>query len=192
MKWLFIFPALIAASWVVMASQSSLAFELAQGVIVDGKGSVVYLMNPGGGIDAVNLSGGTVLATTTRGAKPFEMTELEARIRAHLRRANFHQPTVVECGALVFDSNGRQFTLAGEPLALTAREHAVLEALILRAGSTVSKASLTTTVFGFDDEANPNAIEIYVHRVRKKLVGSDISIVTLRGLGYVLKAVNAD
>jgi two-component system, OmpR family, response regulator TctD len=125
-------------------------------------------------------------------AKPFEMTELEARIRAHLRRANFHQPTVVECGALVFDSNGRQFTLAGEPLALTAREHAVLEALILRAGSTVSKASLTTTVFGFDDEANPNAIEIYVHRVRKKLAGSDISIVTLRGLGYVLKAVNAD
>jgi hypothetical protein len=70
MKWLFIFPALIAASSVVMASQSSLAFELAQGVIVDGKGSVVYLMNPEGGIDAVDLSGGAVLATTTRGAKP--------------------------------------------------------------------------------------------------------------------------
>jgi hypothetical protein len=70
MKWLFIFPALIAASWVVMASQSALAFGLAQGVIVDGKGSVVYLMNPEGGIDAVDLSGGAVLATTTRGAKP--------------------------------------------------------------------------------------------------------------------------
>ena len=61
MKWLFIFPALIAASWVVMASQSALAFGFAQGVIVDGKGSVVYLMDPGGGIDAVNLSGGGVL-----------------------------------------------------------------------------------------------------------------------------------
>ncbi|MBV8579214.1 MAG: response regulator [Candidatus Eremiobacteraeota bacterium] len=119
-------------------------------------------------------------------AKPFEMTELEARIRAHLRRANTHQQVVVQCGALAFDSNSRQFTLAGEPLALTAREHAVLETLILRAGSTVSKATLTTTVFGFDDEANPNAIEIYVHRVRKKLAGSDIAIVTLRGLGYVL------
>jgi hypothetical protein len=70
MKWFFIFPALIAASWVVMASQSALAFGLAQGVIVNGKGSVVYLMNPEGGIDAVNLSGGAVLATTTRGAKP--------------------------------------------------------------------------------------------------------------------------
>jgi len=121
-------------------------------------------------------------------AKPFEMTELEARIRARLRRANLHQQTVVQCGALSFDSNTRGFTLGVEPLSLTAREHAVLETLILKAGSTVSKALLTTTVFGFDDEANPNAIEIYVHRVRKKLAGGNISIVTLRGLGYVLKA----
>ena len=124
-------------------------------------------------------------------AKPFEITELEARIRAHLRRSQSHQQSVAQCGALTFDSNSRQFTLAGEPLPLTAREHAVLETLILRAGSTVSKAALTTTVFGFDDEANPNAIEIYVHRVRKKLAGSNISIVTLRGLGYVLKNPDA-
>ena len=120
-------------------------------------------------------------------AKPFDMTELEARIRAHLRRANAHQQTVAQCGPLTFDSNTRQFALAGEPLSLTAREHAVLETLILRAGSTVSKASLTTTVFGFDDEANPNAIEIYVHRVRKKLGDAGPAIVTLRGLGYVLE-----
>ncbi len=121
-------------------------------------------------------------------AKPFEITELEARIRANLRRAHAHAQTVVQCGPLVFDSNSRQFTLAGEPLSLTAREHAVLEALTLRAGATVSKAALATMVFGFDDEANPNAIEIYVHRVRKKLAGAAIGIVTLRGLGYVLKA----
>jgi two-component system response regulator TctD len=63
----------------------------------------------------------------------------------------------------------------------------VLEALVLRAGATVSKSALTQTVFGVDDEANPNAIEIYVHRLRKKLAGSDIEIVTQRGLGYVLK-----
>jgi two-component system, OmpR family, response regulator TctD len=124
-------------------------------------------------------------------AKPFEITELEARIRAHLRRANSHQQTVVECGALSFDSNTRQFALAGEPLTLTPREYAVLETLILRAGSTVSKTSLTTTVFGFDDEANPNAIEIYVHRVRKKLGENGPSIVTLRGLGYVLRCGDA-
>lgn len=125
-------------------------------------------------------------------AKPFDIAELEARIRAHLRRAQTHQQAVVQCGALTFDSNSRQFTLGGQELALTARETAVLEKLILRAGSTVSKAALTTTVFGFDDDANPNAIEIYVHRVRKKLSGSDISIVTLRGLGYVLKHVNGN
>jgi two-component system response regulator TctD len=120
-------------------------------------------------------------------AKPFEITELEARIRAHLRRSHAHRQAVVECGTLSFDSNSRQFAIGGEPLALTAREHAVLETLILRAGSTVSKAAMTTTVFGFDDEANPNAIEIYVHRVRKKLGENGPAIVTLRGLGYVLK-----
>jgi two-component system response regulator TctD len=58
---------------------------------------------------------------------------------------------------------------------------------VLRAGATVSKAALTRTVFGFDDDANPSAIEIYVHRLRKKLAGSGVEIVTLRGLGYVLK-----
>jgi len=121
--------------------------------------------------------------------KPFDIVELEARIRAHLRRANVQQHSIVRCGELEFDGNARSFTLAGRPLTLTSREHAVLEALILRAGSTVSKTSLATKIFGFDDEANPSAIEIYVHRVRKKLAGSSTSIVTLRGLGYVLKQI---
>jgi hypothetical protein len=85
MKWLFIFPALIATSWVVMASQSALAFEFAQGVIVNGIGSVVYVMNPEGGIDAVNLSGGAVLATTTRGAKP--VSELGEKLEQAVRIA---------------------------------------------------------------------------------------------------------
>ncbi|HEY4441688.1 MAG TPA: response regulator [Candidatus Elarobacter sp.] len=120
-------------------------------------------------------------------AKPFEIAELEARIRAQLRRANALQSPVVQCGALAFDSNTRRFTVGTEELTLTRREHAVLERLVLRAGATVSKASLTNTVFSLDDEANPNAIEIYVHRLRKKLAGSGIEIVTLRGLGYVLK-----
>ena len=123
--------------------------------------------------------------------KPFDIEELEARIRAHLRRAYSHGQPIVRCGDLAFDSNARSFALAGEPLSLTARETAVLETLILRAGSTVSRAAMATAVFGFDDEANPNAIEIYIHRVRKKLGESDASIVTLRGLGYVLKHLRA-
>ncbi len=119
-------------------------------------------------------------------AKPFDIHELEARIRAHLRRANRRTNATIRCGALTYDTNGRHFDLSGEPLALTAREYSVLELLVMRAGATVSKAAMTTSVFGFDDEANPNAIEIYVHRVRKKLAGSDVGIVTLRGLGYTL------
>jgi two-component system, OmpR family, response regulator TctD len=125
-------------------------------------------------------------------AKPFNMEELEARIRALLRRGTLQKNPVVRCGSLSFNSNTRQFSLNGDRLALTAREHAVLEALILRAGGTVSKSRLTTSVFGLDDEVSPSAIEIYVHRVRRKLEGTDVEIATLRGLGYVLKANDGD
>src|SRR5262249_30026497 len=120
-------------------------------------------------------------------AKPFDISELEARVRAQLRRASHRKTPIVQYGSLVFDSNSRQFSIAGQPLVLTPREHAVLETLLLRAGSTVARTALIDSVFGFDDEPGPNTIEIYIHRVRKKLVGSDVGIVTLRGLGYLLK-----
>ena len=123
-------------------------------------------------------------------AKPFNLSELEARIRAQLRRAGNQKNPVIELGTLAFDTNGRQFSLSGTALALTPRERAVLETLIHRAGKAVGKANLAEKVFGFDDEANPNAIEIYVHRVRKKLEGSDVGVATLRGLGYVLRKRN--
>ena len=119
--------------------------------------------------------------------KPFDLGELEARIRAQLRRANRSASPVLTCGDLSYDSTRRQFFLRERELSLTAREHAVLETLTLHAGATVSKSALTNSVFGFEDEANPNAIEVHVHRVRKKLAGSNVGIVTLRGLGYVLK-----
>ena len=97
---------------------------------------------------------------------------------------------MVELGALSFDSISRHFTLAGASLSLTPRERAVLETLLQRVGRPVAKAALAESVFGFEDEANPNAIEIYVHRVRKKLQGSGVGIATLRGLGYVLRQHN--
>ena len=123
-------------------------------------------------------------------AKPFDLGELEARIRAQLRRASNQRSPMVELGALSFDSISRQFTLAGASLSLTPRERAVLETLLQRVGRPVAKAALAESVFGFEDEANPNAIEIYVHRVRKKLQGSGVGIATLRGLGYVLRQHN--
>ncbi|GLH67721.1 response regulator [Geothrix edaphica] len=119
--------------------------------------------------------------------KPFEVHELEARIRALLRRVNQQKNPVFACGSLVYDSNRREFTLAGAPLALTPREHAVLEGLMMKAGRTVSKKALAESLYSLDQDVNPDAIEIYVHRLRRKLEPGDAVIVTLRGLGYLLK-----
>lgn len=124
-------------------------------------------------------------------AKPFEVEELEARIRVLLRRALGVAQPLVRCGALLLNTNTREFTLAGAPLALTPRERAVLEVLILKAGSTVSKPALAQSLFSLDQQVSPEAIEIYVHRLRKKLEPSDAAIVTLRGLGYLMRAVPA-
>jgi two-component system, OmpR family, response regulator TctD len=123
-------------------------------------------------------------------AKPFEVEELEARIRVLLRRSSQVAQPLIDCGDLVYDSNSHQFTLAGQPLALTPRERAVLEVLAMKLGSTVSKPALAQSLFSFDESLSVDAIEIYVHRLRKKLEGSDATIVTLRGLGYVLRRVH--
>ncbi|WP_431323060.1 response regulator [Rhizobium sp. YTU87027] len=122
-------------------------------------------------------------------AKPFELAELEARLRALIRRGHDLANPAIAVGDLVLNSATRQFSLKGEPLQLTPREHSVLEYLILKAGTTVTKAALLESVFGFDAETDPSAIEIYVHRVRKKLEGGTVQIATLRGLGYMLRAL---
>ncbi|MBL3830578.1 response regulator [Pseudomonas syringae pv. theae] len=110
-------------------------------------------------------------------AKPFELSELEARVKALLRRS-----------VLAYDLDTRRFTLSDELLTLTSREQAVLEALIARPGRVMSKEQLAAQVFGLDEEASPDAIEIYVHRLRKKLDGHSVGIVTFRGLGYLLES----
>jgi len=120
-------------------------------------------------------------------AKPFEVHELEARLRALLRRSNQQKNPILTCASLVYDSNSREFHLAGATLALTPREHAVLEMLMIKSGKTVSKKALADSLFSLDEDVNPDAIEIYIHRVRKKLEPGDAVIVTLRGLGYLLK-----
>jgi two-component system response regulator TctD len=124
-------------------------------------------------------------------AKPFDVDELEARIRAVLRRSNENKNPVLECGSLRYDSNTRFFSLGDRTLALTPREHAVLEALIVKLGKTVSKQSLANSLFAMDDHAAPDAIEVYVSRLRKKLEHGDAAIITLRGLGYLLKQRHA-
>ncbi len=118
-------------------------------------------------------------------AKPFEVAELEARIKSLLRRSGNVMPTV-HVGQLEFDTTTRLATVGGKALSLTPRELAVLEALVSRIGKPVSRNALFEKVFCFDDDARVEAIEIYVHRLRKKLEGSGALVSTLRGLGYVL------
>lgn len=120
-------------------------------------------------------------------AKPFELTELEARVKALLRRSVLGGERQQRCGPLVYDLNARRFTLDNEPLTLTSREQAVLGILIARPGRVMSKEQLASQVFGLDEEASPEAIEIYIHRLRKKLEASAVRIVTFRGLGYLLE-----
>jgi two-component system response regulator TctD len=120
-------------------------------------------------------------------AKPFEVEELEARVRVLMRRRARRNVPEIVCGGLAYDTNTRMFTSNGAPLALTPREHAVLESLLMNLGKTVSKAALASTLFTLDEDASPDAIEIYVHRLRKKMEGSGAAIVTLRGLGYLLR-----
>ena len=124
-------------------------------------------------------------------AKPFELSELEARVKALLRRSVAAGERQQSCGPLVYDLDARRFSLGGQPLSLTSREQAVLEALITRPGRVMSKDQLAAQVFGLDEDASADAIEIYIHRLRKKLEGSSVRIVTFRGLGYLLEAADA-
>lgn len=119
--------------------------------------------------------------------KPFEVEELEARIRALLRRRKAPVSQTLSFGPLSFDEGARLFSLAGAPLALSRREHTILETLIRRAGMAVSKEALLEATYGFEEEVSPSAIEVVVHRLRRKLEGTPVSIATLRGFGYILR-----
>ena len=120
-------------------------------------------------------------------AKPFELAELEARLMALIRRARGSDHPRFACGPLSFDSASKQFTLGHEPLALTPREHAALRALIQRSGEPLSKQEILERVFSDEQDVSPEAIEVLVHRLRKRLANSPVRITTLRGLGYVLE-----
>lgn len=119
-------------------------------------------------------------------SKPFDLVELEARIRALLRRSHGQQSQTQVLGALVLFEQG-YFHLQDKPLALTPRESSVLTTLMQRRGRPVSRQQLYEQTFTLADEASLESIELYVHRVRKKLAGSNVAIVTLRGLGYSLE-----
>ena len=119
--------------------------------------------------------------------KPIEGRELVARIKALVRRQVPGKANDINCGDLHYDLRTREFALAGRGLALPPRERTLLEALMLKAGSTVPKQTLIDGLFDLDDEPSADALELYVHRLRKKLENSQATIITLRGVGYLLR-----
>jgi two-component system OmpR family response regulator len=119
--------------------------------------------------------------------KPFDLPELEARVRALIRRGQSGGSSLLTHGPLTVDIAGRRALLAGAPLDLSARELGVLEVLMMRSGRVVAKEQLAEQLYGWEEEVGPNAIEVYVHRLRKKLEPAGVSIRTIRGLGYLLE-----
>jgi DNA-binding response OmpR family regulator len=120
-------------------------------------------------------------------SKPFAVAELEARVRALIRRGQGAPEPVLSLGQLRFDRVTGATFISDALLELTRRERAILETLLVRAGNVVPKARLASEVFGYNDPVAPNALEVHVGRLRRKLDGGGLEIATIRGLGYMLR-----
>ena len=121
--------------------------------------------------------------------KPFEMDELLARCRALLRRPGACLSTILTAGNVALDTSSRQVAVAGQPLDAPRRETDLLEILLRRSGQVVPRAVLEERLYGFDDEVTPNALEAHVSRLRRRLTeaAADVSVHTVRGVGYLLR-----
>ena len=119
-------------------------------------------------------------------AKPFDLDELEARLRALRRRSPVSEPAVSYCGFQV-DAESSAVLLHGRPLELAGREAAMLRALLARAGQAVAKERLFDLVFQGETDVHQEAVEVVAYRLRKRLQGTGVALVTLRGLGYLLR-----
>jgi two-component system OmpR family response regulator len=124
-------------------------------------------------------------------AKPFSLQELEARVRALVRRGLGTASHVLKHGPLTFDATGRVCYINDQMIELSAREISLLEVLLQRAGRLVSKDQLVERLCEWGEEVSNNAIEVYIHRLRKKIEQGPIRIATVRGLGYCLEKIAA-
>jgi len=123
--------------------------------------------------------------------KPFSLNELQARVRALLRRGQQGGVTpMLLYGGVGFDTVSRTASVNGRSLPLSMHEIGVLEVLLNRFGRVVSKEQLVEQLYNYDREVSHNAIEVYVHRLRKKIVGAGVTVRTLYGQGYLLDYMN--
>ncbi len=119
--------------------------------------------------------------------KPFDLPELEARVRALIRRSHFSAETEFTYGPVKMNTGSREITISGEPVEFSSKELAVFELLLQRPGRVVAKEQLLDHMYGFDEEVSQNAIEVLIHRLRKKIEPYGLAVRTIRGLGYVLE-----
>lgn len=121
--------------------------------------------------------------------KPFEISELEARLRAIIRRGFGRKEAVLRAGRIAFDTVHRSAQLDDRDMNLPRRELLLLEALLYRVGRVISKDQLAESMTEFDDELSPSAVELYISRLRKRISPAGIKIRAIRGLGYVLEEI---
>jgi two-component system OmpR family response regulator len=136
-------------------------------------------------VDGLNLGGDDYIV------KPFELRELVARCRALIRRTGAPVAAATRVGDLSMDATRRELRLREQLIDLTPREWSIMEYLVLHADTVVSKEKLLQAISGWDDNLGPNAIEVYVSRLRAKLEGSRVMIRTVRGVGYRLEETAA-
>jgi two-component system OmpR family response regulator len=120
-------------------------------------------------------------------AKPFQLAELEARVRALIRRAHGSTGAQIEHGALRLDVAGRRLYCNDQPVELSAREFAVLELLLLREGRVVTKQQIVEHLYGWEEMSSSNAVEVFIYRLRRKLEPSGVDVRTVRGMGYLIE-----
>lgn len=119
--------------------------------------------------------------------KPFNLSELEARVRALIRRGKAGANTSLVCGDLTFNAADKSATCNGKDMLLSSRELGLLEVLMHKQNKVVSKEQLLESLCNWDSELGDNAIEVYIHRLRKKIAVANAQIRTIRGLGYLLE-----
>lgn len=123
-------------------------------------------------------------------SKPFVVEELEARLVALIRRSRGREHPRLTLGALSLDTAAHRFFVKGEPLALSPKEYAVLKVLIQKSGEPIGKQQILDRINSQEKDINLEAIEVLVHRLRKKLIDTGTQIVTLRGMGYCLEPMS--
>lgn len=161
-------------------------FEVLKRLRARGNKTPVLILTANDDID--NRVKGLDLGADDYLSKPFNLAELEARVRALIRRGQAGGSAMISVGKLQLDTTSRAATYNSASLNFSARELAVLEILMLKVGKVVNKEQMLEKLCNFDEDISDNALEVYLHRVRKKLDHSDISIRTIRGLGYLLES----